>query len=318
MKILFVPRKGREEPWLSDVIAALEGRAEIAAFDPEASAHEQLLGVSVVIDQGGHASRELIDEASAAGVKLWQVLGTGLDHIDIDYVLTAGLRLAHTPGTTSAVALAEHALLLMLSVAKNLHEAERNARGGIMHAPLNDELEGRTVGLIGIGASGRALAMRAAAMGMRVLAIDPVPPPPEFTCADYLGGAEAIAQLLRDSDYVSLHVPLSTSTHKLIGPVQFALMKPTAVLVNVARGALVDEPALIDALTGGRLRAAAIDVFGEEPPDSANALLRLENVIATPHVAGMTRGTSFRRARICAENAQRVQCGLDPLHEIRV
>jgi phosphoglycerate dehydrogenase-like enzyme len=279
----------------------------------------QFEGARVVVDQGGHGTREMIDAGAEAGVELWQAVTTGVDHTDVAYLLEKGIRVTNTPGTFSAVALAEHVLFLMLFIAKNFRETEANLRAGILYRPLNDELEGTTLGLVGLGASGRELARRAAVLGMRVIAIDALPVP-----ADELGslGAERcdepehLDRLLAESDYVSIHIPLNAETRHLIGVEKLALMKPSAVLINVARGGIVDEAALAAALTSGRLRAAGIDVFSQEPPDADDPLLQLPQVVATPHVAGTTYGTSRRRGEVCVENITRIANGLPPLYEI--
>src|SRR5439155_21093892 len=128
----------------------------------------QLAGISVVVDQGGHATNEQIDAGAAAGVRLWQVLGTGVDHTEVAHILSRGIALANTPGQFSAVALAEHALMFILCLAKNLRESEKNTRIGRMYQPVNDELAGQLLGIVGLGASGRELAVRARALGMRI------------------------------------------------------------------------------------------------------------------------------------------------------
>jgi D-3-phosphoglycerate dehydrogenase len=321
VKVLYIANPGSEEPWLGDFTSALAGQCELVVFDRTAVVEPQFRDVRVVVDQGGRGTRELIDAAGVAGVVLWQVLGTGVDRFDVEYALARGIRLANTPGPFSAVALAEHALLLMLSLAKNLHESERRVRDGRMYSLLNDELAGRRLGVIGLGASGRELARRASALEMVVTALDAVVPPPDelgATGVSACGGPETIERLLRESDYVSLHVPLTPQTRRLLDAERIRMMKPTAVLVNVARGELVDEAALVDALRTGRLRGAGIDVFSNEPPASANPLLHLDNVVLTPHVAGSTHETSRRRGAACADNALRIADGLDPLHEITV
>jgi phosphoglycerate dehydrogenase-like enzyme len=188
-----------------------------------------------------------------------------------------------------------------------------------MYLPLNDELGGRTLGVIGLGASGKELARRAAALGMRVIAVDVLHMPDDVLRTigvDWCGGPERRDELLREADYVSLHVPLTSETRHLIDRRALALMKPSAVLVNVARGAVVDDQALIEALASGRLRGACTDVFADEPVDPRHPLLHLERVIATPHIAGATRQTSRRRARACVENIERLERGLEPLFEV--
>ena len=319
IKTLFLPQKGDEEPWLSDVVEALADSAELVVLDATRELGPQFEGVRVVIDQGGHASRPMIDAGATAGVELWQVLGTGLDHTDIDYILGKGIGLANTPGPFSAVALAEHALFLMLALAKNFSAAARNLRTGRMYAPLASELAGRTLGLVGLGASARELGARARALEMRIIGVDVVEPPRDVTAAlgiAWVGSPSDLPRLMRESDYVSIHVPLTRETFHMIDAGLLALLKPSAVLVNVSRGAIVDEDALVESLREGRIRGAGIDVFSTEPPAADHPFLLLDNVIATPHIAGVTDGTSKRRGGACAENVRRVAANLPPLHQV--
>jgi phosphoglycerate dehydrogenase-like enzyme len=319
LKVMFIPQLGNEEPWYGDFVAAVDGQFELALLDAAAPLAEQFAGVRAVVDQGGWGTRPMIDAGAAAGVELWQVIGTGLDHTEVDYILGKGIRLANTPGQFSAVALAEHVLFLILCIAKNLRETERNARSGVMYHPINDELAGCALGLVGLGASGRELARRAVALGMSVAAVDIAPVSPDVLAevgVTSFGGPDELDRLLAGSDYVSIHVPLTPATRNLIDRRRLALMKPSAVLVNVARGGIVDEAALADALRAGRLRGAGIDVFTREPIDPDDPLLGLENVVATPHVAGVTYGTSRRRAEAAVANLVRLAQGLPPLHEV--
>lgn len=317
--VLYIVQRGNVEPWLSDFREAAAGRFEMALLDHEADLPAQFSGVSVVVDQGGHATREMIDAGAAAGVQLWQVVGTGLDHTEVDHILASGIRLANTPGQFSAVALAEHALLFILGLAKRLPEAAGNCRVGTMYLPVADELAGQILGIVGFGASGRELARRAHALGMRIQAVDVLPVPEDQLAELGVERFETIAgldELLRTSDYVSLHVPLTDETRHLLDDRRLRLMRPTAVLVNVARGRIVDEVALADVLQTGVIRGAGLDVFGQEPLTADNPLLHLPNVITTPHTAGVTRGTSRRRSAAAIENAVRMLRGEEPLFQI--
>jgi phosphoglycerate dehydrogenase-like enzyme len=317
--VLYIVQQGNVEPWLTDFREAATGRFELALLDHDADLAAQFQGVSVVVDQGGHATREMIDTGKAAGVQLWQVIGTGLDHSEVDYILGSGIRLANTPGQFSAVALAEHALLFILGLAKRLPEAAENCRKGVMYLPVSDELGEQMLGIVGLGASGRELARRARALGMRVQAVDVVPVPEEELAelgVEHFATLEGLDDLLATSDYVSLHVPLNDDTLHLLDDRRLRLMRPSAVLVNVARGRIVDEDALAGVLRSGAIRGAGIDVFGEEPLTPANPLLQLPNVITTPHTAGVTRGTSRRRSAAAIENAVRMLAGEEPLFQI--
>ena len=319
MKVVYIGQPGNEEPWYTDFATALGDRFPHVVLDRTAPYAPQFDGARVVVDQGGHGTREMIDAGAEAGVELWQAVTTGLDHSDVGYMLEKGLRVSNTPGLFSAVALAEHVLFLMLFIAKNFRESESNLRTGILYRPLNDELEGSTLGLVGLGASGRELALRATVLGLRVIAIDALPVPADELVSlgvERCEDPEQLDRLLGESDYVSIHIPLTAETRHLIDAEKLALMKPSAVLINVARGGIVDEAALAAALTSGRVRAAGIDVFAQEPPGTDHPLLQLPQVVATPHVAGTTFGTSRRRGVVCVENIVRIADGLPPLYEI--
>lgn len=319
-QVLYVVQKGNVEPWLTDFLeVARAHELDVTVHDHDQALEPQFEGIEVVVDQGGHATPAMIDVGAAAGVGLWQVLGTGLDHTEVAHIHSRGIALANTPGQFSAVALAEHALLLILALAKRLPEAEANCRIGRMYHPIGDELGDQTLGIIGLGASGGELARRAGALGMRLRAVDVVAPPAERLRKlgiEQFAALDGLDDLLRESDYVSLHVPLTPDTHHLIDARRLALLKPSAVLINVARGRIVDEDAMARALADTAFRGAGIDVFGQEPLQPDNPLLHLDNVIATPHTAGVTRGTSRRRSQVCVENALRVLRGDEPLYQV--
>lgn len=317
MKVLFLGQAENLDPWFSDVVQAIGEGHVVSLYDASRPFGDQLQDIEVVVDQGGGiGTREMVSAAAATGVKLWQVLGTGLDHVDVAYILANGLPMANTPGRFSSIALAEHAMFFMLYFAKQFPDSQLNISRGKFYRPVNDELDGSSLGLVGLGASGRELARRACALGMRVAGVDLVPPPPDCSGFEYLGGPERLEQLLRQSDYVSLHVPLTKSTRHLLDARTLAWIRPGAVLINVARGEIVDQAALAGALRSRRLRGAGIDVFAHEPLEPDNPLSGLDNVVLTPHVAGVTRGTSRRRAGAVAENVRRIASGLPPLYTV--
>lgn len=317
MKILFLGQRDRLEPWYADVVAAVGEQHEVMLYDRERGLAEQFQDARVVVDQGGSVGTgAMIDAAAEAGVRLWQVLGTGMDHVDVPYIVSKGLSLANTPGPFSSVALAEHALLFMLYFAKSFPASQRHLREGTFSQLMNEELDGRTLGLVGLGASARELAKRAWPMGMRMVAVD-VARPSQDVCdalhVEFLGGPERLDSLLGRADYVSIHAPLTSKTRHMIDRRALALMRPSAVLINVARGDIVDGEALGEVLERGGIKGAGLDVFAQEPLDPAHPLLRLPNVVATPHIAGVTFGTSRRRAQAVADNIARVAGGLAPL-----
>ncbi len=319
MKVLFIGFSDVVHPWYDDFLEGIGGQHTVVLYDPNSPMAPQFRDAEVVVDQGGWGTHQMIDAAIAGGVKLWQVIGTGLNHIDVKYLLEKGVPIANTPGIFSGVALAEHALFLMLCLAKNVDESRKNVRSGIYYHPMNEELAGKTLGLVGFGGSAREVAKRAGGMQMRILAVDAVAIPravQEEYHLDFFGTPDDLSKLLKESDFLSLHTPLTSKTHHLINRQSFNLMKPTAILINVARGEIVDEAALIEALQTGQIRAAGVDVFTHEPPDPNHPLLHMENVIATPHIAGMTRGTSHRRGNAAAENVFRVAQGLPPLYQV--
>jgi phosphoglycerate dehydrogenase-like enzyme len=320
MKVLYLGQPDNLEPWFGDVVRAVGEAHEVALYDPRLSLDAQIADVGVVVDQGGAVgTRTTVDAAVRAGVRLWQVLGTGLDHVDVQFILDRGLPLANTPGPFSSIALAEHALFLMLYWAKNFPESQRTLRDGRFYRPMNGDLDGATLGLVGLGASARELAKRARAFGMHIVGVDIQPPPGDVLAAlgiDFLGGPEALEDVLTRSDYMSIHVPLTARTRHLLDAHALSVMRSHAVLINVARGGVVDQDALVDALRSGALRGVGLDVFATEPLDPGNPLLQLPNVVLTPHIAGVTTGTSRRRAGAVAENVHRIAAGLSPLYSI--
>jgi len=289
---------------------------DLSLFDHTQAIASQFSQVDVVIDFGGSVgTREML--AAAQSVKLWQVLGTGLDHFDLNHWKSSGMPVAHCPGTLSAESLAEAAMMLMLMLAKRINEASALARSGHWFGPTGIELSGRRLGLVGFGASARELAARARAFGMTLAAIDirtPTKSDSEQYGLDLSGSPELLDELLATSNFVSLHVPLTPETRQLIDRRRIALMPDTSYLINVARGALVDEGALVDALESGDIAGAGLDVFEDEPLSSSSPFMTLKNVVVTPHIAGATDATARRRAQLAAENCDRIVRNQKPKH----
>ena len=227
-------------------------------------------------------------------------------------ILNTGLLLAHCPGQLSSVALAQSAMMFILMHAHRYAEARWNFDAGRLYSPTGVELEGLTLGLIGFGASAQDLARRAKPFGLRILAIDIRPIEEEILAEiqpEFLGGPGDVDRVVAESDYLSLHLHLTPETRHTIDARRIGLMKETACLINVARGALVDEDALYRALLDGRLGGAGLDVFAQEPPDATAPVFQLPNVFAMPHTAGSTDGTSRKRARLAADNLDRYARG---------
>jgi D-3-phosphoglycerate dehydrogenase len=258
---------------------------------------------------------QMID--AAPRLKLVQKYGIGVDKIDLKAAARRGVPVAITAGA-NAVAVAETAITLMLAIYKRLCLAHNSLRDGQwLKWELRTgcyELWQKTVGLIGGGAIGRAVAKRLShGFECRVLYYDVVRLAPETETAMGMTFSPLDA-LLREADIVSVHVPLLPETRGLIGAKELAIMKPSAVLINTARGGLVDEPALIEALRKKTIASAGLDVFSKEPPDRENPLLRMDNVVVTPHNGGGTVDTMKRVIGHGFDNIMRFERG-EPLPE---
>jgi phosphoglycerate dehydrogenase-like enzyme len=249
-------------------------------------------------------------------VKLLQLLSAGYDGIDLDELRRLGLPLSDNGGA-NAVAVAEHAILLMLSLYRQLLDLDRLVRaGGWKDSQLGHEeaheVEGKTIGIIGAGRIGRTLARRLSGWDVRLLYYDPVRVPADLEQSLQLNYCE-LDDLLRQSDIISLHAPGNASTHHLICDRTLALMKPSAVLVNCARGDLVDEAALYRALRDHQIAGAGLDTFAQEPTAPQNPLFTLTNVVLTPHAAGPSWESWPKRFRNGYANIERVARGEPPL-----
>lgn len=310
--------KSSLEPAYGRLLAAL-GDTPSELFDPSRPLREQMHGKAVVVDIGGWGQAAHIEAARDEGVALWQVLGYGLDHLDLDAALASGMMLARTPGPTTAVPLAEHAMFLLLSVVKQANASRAAMAAGQFYDAQNGELDGTTMVVVGLGASGRELARRAHGFGMRVIGVDVQPMADEamtrYGVASCVLPAD-LPRVLGEADVVSLHLPLTEETRHGFGREAFAAMKPGAILINVARGALVDESAMVDALSSGHLAGVGLDVFEVEPLPADHPLWAFPSAVLTPHWAAATMPTMDRRAAVVAANVRRVLDGQLP--EFRV
>ena len=215
--------------------------------------------------------------------------GAGFDTVDVDACTRAGVLVVNQSGANRE-AVAEHALGLILSASKRITETDREMRRGAKvnrEVFIGDEVAGKTLGVIGIGNTGSTLTkMAVAALDMPVLAYDPYVD--AATIASYGAIKVEFDALLAQADYVSVHCPRTDETTNMIDAAAFAKMKPTAYFISTARGGIHDEAALYDALVGGEIKAAGVDVWDPEPPEPDHPLLSLDNVIASPHTAGLT------------------------------
>ena len=253
---------------------------------------------------------------SAPNLKLVQLLSAGYDRCDIEAARRAAVPICNNGGANST-AVAEHALMLMLAVSRRLVWQHTNVaagrwRGNNVEDVKLYELKDHTLGIVGLGTIGKKTAKLAKAFGMNVQYYD-IKRLSEDQ-ADTLGVKfSLLEELLKSSDIVSLHVPLLPDTKHMIGAAQLKMMKPSAYLVNTCRGPVVDETALIEALTNGTIAGAGLDVFDKEPPPPNNPLFALQNVVMTAHFAGPTYDNQFTRFRNAFDNCQRVVRGEKPL-----
>ena len=318
LKILLLPVPRIFVPWCQDLVDALADRHDLCVYDADRSIAEQFHGVAVVIDHGGHVgTHEMMDAATAA--RLWQIMSIGYEHVDLDYLKSRGLKVANVPGTTSAISLAQTALMFILMLAHRARECERNFHAGLWLEPMGCELEGVTLGIVGLGNSGQQLARLGTTLGMRVIAVNRSPIDKdriERLGVSTVGSLDQLDALIAESDFISLHLTLTEQTRKIIDGRRIGLMKRTGRLINTARGGLVDEPALYKALIAEKIGGAGLDVFATEPADPSHPVFALRNVVVTPHIGAFTDGSSRRRAAFIAENVDRIALGLEPLHVV--
>ena len=311
LHVLFLTIPRLYPPWCADVVAAAGDRHDLRIYDPQRTVLEQFKGVDVVIDHGGHVgTHEMMD--AAAGARLWQLMTIGYEHVDLGYLRDRGLPVAAVPGTTSAVSLAEASLLLMLMLARRAPECDRAFRAGQWLEPPGQELAGRTLGIVGLGPSGRRLARIVRGLNMRVVAANRTVRDESELELDALYPLSELDRLIAESDFIALHLALTDQTRHIIDSRRIGLMPQGARLINTSRGGLVDQDALFDALRDGKIAGAGFDVFEPEPPDPAHPVFALPNVVVTPHVAAFTDGSSRKRARFIVENIDRVAQGLPP------
>ncbi len=269
---------------------------------PPAELARHVTDVEAIIPMGAHPIPEPVI-AAAPRLRIVAVAAVGYNIVDVAAATRRGILVTNTPGVLTDTT-ADMAWALMLGVARRVPESDRFVRAGkwtgvYWSQLMGADVHGMTLGIIGLGRIGQAIARRAQGFGMRVLYHKRTrdPETERGVGAEYRSKAE----LLRESDFVVLSIPLTPETRHIIGAAELALMKPTAFLVNVARGPVVDEAALVDALRAGRIAGAGLDVFEEEPKIHPG-LLELENVALTPHIGSASGATRRRMATRAAEN----------------
>ena len=307
---------GQDDPALRVELEKLVGQAR---YNPHGRPLKSGELQSLLQDVDGLiAGLDEIDAAAieaAPGLKIIARYGVGVDRVDLRAATRLGVIVTNTPGANS-VAVAELAIALLLALSRKLCPANQAVHNGQWPRLSGLGLHGKTAGLVGLGAIGREVAPRLAAFGCRVLAFDPyVSPQTAVACQASLFSLD---ELLRQSDFVSLHAPVTPETRGLVDAAFLGRMKPQALLINTARGELVDETALFEALQQGRLGGAGLDCFIQEPPGADHPLLSLPNVLLTPHSGSHTdeatsaMGRMALRACLAALQGQRPDYVVNP------
>jgi glyoxylate reductase len=302
MKILVTARVPEE------VLARLAQQHQVEAYDKDQPMARQRLLQRVADKEGllctitDRVDEELLDHAPV--LKVIANNAVGFEHIDLEAATRRGVPVTNTPGVLTD-STADLTLALILASARRLVEGDRRVREGKFQywAPLNflgEDVSGKTMGIIGFGRIGQAVARRAAGFGMKLIYYSRTRLQPSREHELQVSFAP-LETLLREADFVTLHVPLSPQTRHLIGSREFQLMKPSAYLINTARGPVVDEGALVDALRRGQIRGAGLDVY-EREPELTPGLADLANVVLLPHVGSATIETRTRMAQMAAEN----------------
>lgn len=261
---------------------------------------------AIIVRSKPKVTRKVIE--NAPNLKVIGRAGVGLDNIDLDAAKERSIEVVNSPGASSR-SVAELAMALMFNVTRKIAFADRKMREGVWAKKqcMGFELDGKTLGIVGFGRIGYNIAKIAKAMGMNLLLYDPYP---NFERAKEVGGKFVeLEELLKESDVVTLHVPLLDSTYHLINEERLKLMKPTAILINAARGPIIDTNALVKALREGWIAGAGLDVFEEEPLPAGHELTKLDNVVLTPHIGASTVEAQMRAGVEVAEKVVKILKG---------
>jgi phosphoglycerate dehydrogenase-like enzyme len=271
----------------------------------------ELAGAAAVVAGMEPYTRRVIE--ACPGLRVIARVGVGYDAVDTAAAADRGVAVTITPGVNQE-SVAEHTFALVLALARSVVPMHLAIRGGGWKRDSGVPLRGRTLGLVGLGRIGKEVALRGAAFRMKVLAYDPMPD--ARFAADHGVTLAPLDRLLAESDFVSLHLPRTPGAAPLLDAAALARMKPTAYLVNTARGGIVDEAALADALQSKRLAGAGLDVFAEEPPRPDDPLRTLDTVVCTGHTAGIDTQARDDMASLAAESIAALSRGEWPAHQV--
>lgn len=275
--------------------------------DPKAMLPE-LLDAEGLIIRIGSIDRETM--LAAKNLKVIGRPGVGVDDVDVETATELGIPVVIAPGANTR-SVAEHAFAFMFAAAKDMVRSDKEMRKGnfnIRSSYKAFEIYGKTLGLVGYGNIGSILAEMSANVGMKVVVYDPFVKPEVITQKGYKYETD-LNSVLKTADVISLHVPLTPKTKNLIGAAELSVMKPSAILINCARGGVIDEEALIKALENNQIHSAATDVFSNEPPTIDEPLFKYDNIIVTPHMAGQTKEAASGVATMAAEGVIAVMNG---------
>lgn len=276
----------------------------------EVAARCATLGVDAIMVRQGKINAEVINASPA--LKVIVKHGVGVDNVDIAAAAARDVPVLRSMGS-NALAVAEHTITLAMTLLKQIAPLDRAIKGGAWPKPsfIGRDIAGSVIGLVGFGAIGRETGRLAKALGMRVMVLDPMTPADAVKQSGFEVAAN-LDELLATADIVSLHCPLTNETRNLIDAERLSQMKPDALLVNTARGGIIDEAALLKALQEKRIGGAALDSFSVEPPAADSPLWSLDNLIVTPHVAGVTKGSAIQMAETAARHIISVLDGNPP------
>ena len=294
-------------------IGLKDSNFEFRMQDMERPLIEQVGDVDVIIPTMEKITRDIIQ--AAKNLKLIQQFGVGLEGVDRQAAKEHGIVMANAAGANS-ITVAESTIFLMLALSRRFEESQKAFKNRILGHPIGSELFGKTLGIIGFGSSGQELAKRANCMGMKIYAIKRTPERgliKKFHL-EYLGDPENLPFVLREADYISLHTPLTEMTRNLISETELKHMKPSAFLINVSRGPVIDKQALLTALQQKWIAGVALDVYWEEPADPDDELFQFDNVVRLPHIAGSSEESQARMTEIVVRNIIRISKGKKPIN----
>ena len=313
-KVSYITRVSRDVTAVEEQLVGLDCEISVHVCGGQGETVEAVKGADLIIDSGVQMPREVIEEIDRASAIL--VMGQGFDHVDHKAATHKGIMVVNSAGFCTEE-VANHTMMLLLACAKKLIISHEIVRAGGWDPQTRSHLvplppiDGQVLGLISFGNISRAVSARAKAFGLEVISHDPYVAP--WAAKEHrVELVPRLNQLARRSDYVSMHAPLTDETRGMIGESFFKAMKPTAYFINTSRGSTVDEQALITALRNGEIAGAGLDVFEQEPTTADNPLLTMDNVVLTPHTAGVSDVSVANSQRVLGQEAARILKGTWP------